>query len=546
VNPNRLQIVWFKRDLRVQDHQPLHDALSHTDSEGPVVALYFFEPSLTSADDYALQHASFATECLAQLRKDLAALQVELLVINAEVLPVLEIIRAQWPSMILQSHEETGNAISYRRDLAVERWCTVEGIVWKQTPSHAVVRRLKNRDDWGSIWNDRMQIEVIEVPLPQSHRPNLSKILEALPNNSDFVVLRPGQTDKPLRIVGGRANALALLESFFETRAFEYRTAMSSPLTAQSACSRLSPYIALGVVSVKEILHRLWRARRPDSLRQLASKPDNSLQSISHYLASIKSFESRLHWRCHFVQKLESQPRIEFENMHAAYNGLRPETINSALFNAWANGNTGFPMIDACMRMLLQTGWINFRMRAMLVSFSSYQLWQHWREPALHLARQFLDYEPGIHYSQLQMQSGTTGINTIRMYNPVKQARDQDPTGEFVRRWIPQLQSVPDQWIFEPWTMPLMIQEQLGCVIGTDYPRPVVELEQASKRARDLVWAVREHAQFGSQAQTVFQKLGSRNKQREGTAASKKKARDSKKEKASVANPSEAQLDLFS
>ena len=177
-------------------------------------------------------------------------------------------------------------------------------------------------------------------------------------------------------------------------------------------------------------------------------------------LTSLRTFESRLHWHCHFIQKLESQPEMEFSNLHRAYVGMRAQSGESSHFEAWARGETGFPMIDACMRMLLATGWINFRMRAMLVSFSSYQLWQHWREPALHLARQFLDYEPGIHYPQVQMQSGTKGINTIRMYNPVKQARDHDPAGQFVRRWIPALAQLPDAHIVEPSNTPMSVQQR--------------------------------------------------------------------------------------
>jgi deoxyribodipyrimidine photo-lyase len=537
-NSGSIQVVWFKRDLRIQDHLPLHTALKNA-AASPVVALYCFEPSLSTAPDYAMQHANFATECLRELSQDLAQLNVELLILNCEVLIALEALQVAWPKLILHSHEETGNGQTYRRDIQVQQWCNLHSVQWHEVPSHAVVRRLKSRDDWGTIWNDRMQQALVPLPSAQSSRPEVATVFSDISEQHRSIALRPNQSDKPMRIHGGRKQALALLESFFQERAFEYRTAMSSPLSAQTACSRLSPHIALGVVSVKEVLHRLWKARRPDSLKQLSSNQlmGKAESTIARYLASIKSFESRLHWRCHFVQKLESQPSIEFKNMHDAYDGLRPESTDLRLFNAWASGNTGFPMIDACMRMLQQTGWINFRMRAMLVSFSSYQLWQPWREPALHLAREFLDYEPGIHYSQLQMQSGTTGINTIRMYNPVKQARDQDPTGAFVRQWIPQLAAVPDPWIFEPWTMPALIQEQVGCLLGKDYPLPVIELQEASRRARDLVWGVREEAQFAHQAQAVFQKLGSRNKQREG----KRSAKNIKAE----ATP-EAQLDLFS
>jgi deoxyribodipyrimidine photo-lyase len=232
-------------------------------------------------------------------------------------------------------------------------------------------------------------------------------------------------------------------------------------------------------------------------------------------LKALSSFESRLHWHCHFIQKLESEPRIEFENIHPAYDGIRDSDNDAARRMAWSKGETGYPMIDACMRMLLRTGWINFRMCAMLASLSSYQLWQHWPQPALHLARQFLDYEPGIHYPQNQMQSGTTGINTIRIYNPIKQAMDHDPQGVFMRRWLPELARLPMLFIFEPWKTPLSVQQASGCIIGTHYPQPIIDLVNASRFARDRVWGVRRDPQFAITARSIFEQHGSRKPSRE-------------------------------
>jgi hypothetical protein len=136
--------------------------------------------------------------------------------------------------------------------------------------------------------------------------------------------------------------------------------------------------------------------------------------------------------------------------------------------------------MSSYLRISTGTLGINFRMRAMLVSVAAYPLWLHWRPVGLWLARQFLDYEPGIHWPQMQMQSGTTGINVPRIYNPVKQARDHDPHGHFVRRWLPALRQVPDTWLFEPWRMPEAMQLRLGlrpastcrCLRSISTPRP--------------------------------------------------------------------------
>ncbi len=499
-----LQVVWYKKDLRIADHAPLTLAAA----QGPVLALYCHEPSLINAPDCAVQHTVFAQECLNELREQLAALSVPLWELSSEVLPVLTQLKQEHGAIALWSHEETGNGLSFARDIKVGQWCLANTVLWNESPSNGVVRRLSSRDRWSALWQMRMSQPPLAVP---------KTIVGAnLPARREALSLDLTQ-DKPLRQRGGLNAARLALDSFFESRGVDYRKAMSSPLSAQDACSRLSAYLTFGVLSIKQVVHRLWEERQ-----RLTGLSDS--EQTRRQLASIKSFEGRLHWHCHFIQKLESEPRIELTNVHRAYDALRNEPLDRARLLAWQQGQTGFPMIDACMRMLAQTGWLNFRMRAMVVSFSSYQLWQHWREPALHLAREFLDYEPGIHYSQMQMQSGTTGINTIRMYNPVKQAQDHDPSGQFVRRWIPALKNVPDAFIFEPWTLPFWLQEEANCVIGKDYPYPIVDLVQSSRDARDSVWAIRQGQPFTDQAKAIYNKHGSRNPAREGLAKTKKSA----------------------
>jgi deoxyribodipyrimidine photo-lyase len=174
---------------------------------------------------------------------------------------------------------------------------------------------------------------------------------------------------------------------------------------------------------------------------------------------------------------------------------------------AWEKGETGIPFVDACMRSLNATGWLNFRMRSMLMAVASYHLWLDWRQPGLHLARMFTDYEPGIHWSQVQMQSGTTGMNTIRIYNPVKQGRDQDPTGAFTRRWLPELADVPDAVLQEPW--------RWEGAARLRYPAPIVDVAEAARMAREAVWAVRKSEGFAPQAARIVDRHASR-KDREG------------------------------
>ena len=207
---------------------------------------------------------------------------------------------------------------------------------------------------------------------------------------------------------------------------------------------------------------------------------------------SLIAFKSRLAWHCHFIQKLYDEPEIEFKNLNSAFDGLREDDFNPYYYEAWKNGNTGYPFIDACMRYLKVNGWINFRMRAMLVSFASYQLWLDWKKTSKHMAKLFTDYEPGIHYSQFQMQSGTTGINSIRIYNPIKQSIDQDPDGNFIRKWVPELKNVQGKLIHEPWKMTYIDQKSISIELGKNYPLPIIENNKATKIAKDKIWKVKK------------------------------------------------------
>jgi deoxyribodipyrimidine photo-lyase len=253
-------------------------------------------------------------------------------------------------------------------------------------------------------------------------------------------------------------------------------------------------------------VHQATEKRR----RELRALKKEGAAFDSRWLRSLSSFAGRLGWHCHFMQKLEDEPAIEFENMSRAFDGLREDEFDERRFEAWCRGETGYPMVDACMRALHRSGWINFRMRAMLVSFASYHLWLDWRPTARYLARQFLDFEPGIHYPPVQMQWGTTGINAVRIYSPVKQARDQDPEGVFIRRYLPELAKVPPEHLHEPHTMSLAQQRESSCIIGEDYPSPIVEHAVAYRLARRRINEVGRRQAAREEARRVYLKHGSR------------------------------------
>jgi len=297
----------------------------------------------------------------------------------------------------------------------------------------------------------------------------------------------------PERQIGGRSIGLGLLDEFLNTRGQTYRKAMSSPLDGEWACSRISPYLAVGALSGREAAK---------AAKHRAAEVKGTRVG---WAGSMKSFQARLAWRDHFMQKLEDEPEIETRCLHLAYEAMRPSDPDAQRLQAWAMGETGVPFVDACMRFTRAGGWLNFRMRAMVTSFASYHLWLDWRAHGPILARYFTDYEPGIHWSQVQMQSGTTGMNTVRVYNPVKQGHDQDPNGVFVRRWCPELAGVPDAHLHEPWRW-----DGAGDIVGRVYPRPIVDVQKAAKAARDAVWGVRKGLEFKSEAARIVEKHASR------------------------------------
>ncbi len=475
-------IYWFKRDLRLKDSP----ALTRAAEMGPVIPLYIIEPDLWRQTDASGRQFSFLCESLAVLDAALRQTGGALVVRLGDAVDVLDSLRQRHGARHLISHEETGNAWTYARDRAVGDWARGQGVEWHELAQSGVVRRLKGRDGWAARRERFIRQRQLPVP-PLRFVAGVDS--DPLP---DAATLGLAEDPCPDRQNGGRGVGLALLDSFLHTRGRDYRSAMSSPLTGEDACSRLSPHLAFGTLSGREVAQAgMARAREVKGQRG--------------WPGSVRSFQSRLAWRDHFMQKLEDEPEIEWRCLHPAYEGLRPSEPDAARLHAWATGQTGLPFVDACMRYLNHTGWLNFRMRSMVMAVASYHLWLDWRATGPVLARLFTDYEPGIHWSQVQMQSGTTGMNTIRIYNPVKQGHDQDPDGIFTRRWLPELAEVPDEYLQEPWLWP-----QAGRILGRTYPEPLVDVKQAARAAREAVWAVRKGEGFRQTAQAIVQKHASR------------------------------------
>lgn len=477
-----IAIVWFKRDLRFTDHEPLYFAQKQN---LPVLLIYCFEPSVMNYADSDIRHWRFVFQSLQEMQSKLIDLNAQVYIFNAEAISIFEKLAEKYNIKNIFSHQEIGNKITYDRDVAVKHFCLKNNIDWKEYQHNGVVRKLKSRKEWEQLWKQKMQ----ETPkFVDEYYWNFLTLEE-----HSYYAIKGDELNAEIFIndkafqPGGEGNAWKYLQSFLKERYLNYSKHISKPLLSRRGCSRISPYLSYGNISMRMVYqYTMQHFARAINKRALSN------------------FISRLHWHCHFMQKFEDECRMEFENVNKAYDALL-KSKNEAYILAWQVGNTGVPIVDACMRCVVSTGYINFRMRAMVVSFFVFNLWQDWRE--LHfLARHFLDYEPGIHYPQLQMQSGTTGVNTIRIYNPIKNSQEHDEKGIFIKTWIPELKDIPLKFIHEPWKMTSMEQELYKVIIGKDYPNPIVDIEATRKAASDVVWSFRKTKEVKEEGTRILKK----------------------------------------
>ena len=463
-------IIILNRNLRLLDNA----ALYYGSLKSNFIVIYLYDVDYWKANGKSSRQLKFSNDCLEELDEDLKKLNSNVNVFNGSFYDLGKWIETNYNNFSIHINHCTD--LNYFRE-GFNNF--KENFKNKITVYDDFGLQLDNfdRDTWSKNWNHIMNSDLLGVPKPSNNKDRLNLI-----GFSDFKNEISCEFSGLSNIQeGGTSKAKELLETFLDQRCKGYRIRMSSPSQSEESCSRLSPHFTYGSISIRQVYQQLNKM-----LPELNNKKD------------LYSFKKRLYWHCHFVQKLHTEPELEFNSMHRMCDDLRPEYDNE-IIEKWIEGETGFPFLDACMKFLNENGWINFRMRAMIMSFASYNLWQPWQKTSPRLAELFTDYEPGIHISQVQMQSGVTGINLPRIYSISKQSMDQDPDAEWTKNLLPQLNDFDPKLIH-------------NAELNDSYIPQIVDLKSSAKFARDQIWGIRKSIEFKNEARKVYLKHGSRRK----------------------------------
>ncbi|MCJ8168090.1 deoxyribodipyrimidine photo-lyase [Atopomonas sediminilitoris] len=466
MSPSR-QLWWLRNDLRCADNPALNAALAR----GPVLACFVISPAQWQAHDDAACKVDFWLRSLRELSRELAALNIPLKLIHcplwADVPQALSAFCAE--HNIAAVHSNAEYAVNERqRDQACAQALAKQGISWHAEHGNVLAAPgsvLTNSDTVFKVYSQFRKRLLAQWSLSGSPCPSpYPKAQAALTMSADAIPPTVNGFATPTAELqalwpAGTDAALARLRAFADSALLDYKTQRDLP--ALPGTSQLSPYLAAGVVSLRQCLYSAQMANDG----QLADGNDGAVQWINELL-----------WREFYLHILAGYPRV---SRHRAF---RPETELVAWRHApedlaaWQQGRTGIPIVDAAMRQLLATGWMHNRLRMVSAMFLTKNLLIDWRAGERWFMQHLIDGDLAANNGgwQWSASTGTDAAPYFRVFNPVSQSQRNDPDGHFIRHWLPELSSLDARSIHQP----------SSGLFGVDhYPAPIVDLSSSRQRA---------------------------------------------------------------
>lgn len=431
----RVNLVWFRRDLRLRDNE----AVAKATGEGvPALPFFILDPWFYEADRTCPHRNQFLFESLADLAADLHGRGSRLYLFVGSAADTFQglarALQAQDCELQLFYNWDVQTRYGLDRDRQIERFCTAAQIPCRRGRHSFVQLQAGRRDRWRDEYYTYLREPLFEAPARLQPLPfTLPQELPQVSIAELWQQFEPHWLGGTTAFTGGATQAQATLDTFLQERFFGYHWKLSQPWLAQhGGSSHLSPHISFGCISTRQIYQQVKT--------RAAAFPARSKPAFA-----LKAFRDRLRWRESALQRYYHRPQLAAENQYPEFDTWYVPGDLSAekqeLLAAWQEGMTGFPLVDASMRQLQGMGWMNFRMRAMCATFLTVNCGISWHHGAEHYMRYLVDGDLAIDHWQWQAQAGITNplSATFRIYNPTKNLQEKDAQLKFVAAWVPEL-----------------------------------------------------------------------------------------------------------
>jgi deoxyribodipyrimidine photo-lyase len=467
---------WIRRDLRLADNQALAGALS---SAGQVVPVFILDPALPDSPDASEKRLAFLLDGLRELDADLQARGSRLVVRRGQPLAELGALLDETGATAIFA-EEDFSPYARRQDAEIAGALPLHLSSGLTVHPPGAVLKADGRPytvftPFSRAWK--------ALPLPSGSDVQVAPTRRLAQPDADGVTIPDAPAlPAPIPFPPGEDEARRRLSAFVDPGDPPvYRYAETRNLLGINGTSQLSPYLRFGIVSPRQaVVTALAAAGAADT----AAKRKGA-----------ETWLNELIWREFYIHILYHFPHVERSSFRPEYDSIQWENDLGA-FAAWCEGRTGYPVVDAAMRQLLQTGWMHNRARMIIASFLVKDLLIDWRWGERFFMQHLVDGDPASNNGGWQWTAGTgtDAAPYFRIFNPVLQGKKHDADGIFVRRWLPELARVPDKYLHTPWEMPDDVQRQVGCVIGQDYPGPLIDHGWARERTLAAYARARETA----------------------------------------------------